>query len=156
MKADLDLIRWLLEESGVSKYQIWKDTGIPQTTLSDLTIGKTLIENMFFNRAAKLTEYAKIIQSGGDTKMTKLIGIKKAVGDYNNWQGHAEIMIDTETGEIWCNVYASGNEWTTYEVKTVKRLIYKATVSMWERDNKTSMREINEKAEEMMKEEKVK
>lgn len=152
--ADEKLIRWLLDESGISRYRIWKDTGIPETTLSDLATGKTLIENMFFKKAAKLTEYAKIIKDGGDTKMTKLTGIKKAVGEYNNWQGHAEIMLDKESGKVWCDVFASGQEWKNYHDENVVRLLTKAINSMWERDDTTSMREINEKAKESMKEEK--
>lgn len=71
-----------------------------------------------------------------------LTGIKKAVGEYNNYQGHAEIMMDTADNMVWCNRYASGGEWTRYDSDTVKRLIDKATVSMWERDNKTTMAEV--------------
>lgn len=71
-----------------------------------------------------------------------LKGIKKAVGQYNSHQGHAEIMIDTADNTVWCNTYASGGEQTRYDSDTVKRLIDKATVSMWERDNKTTMAEI--------------
>jgi len=58
MKADLNLINWLLNESGVSMYAVSKATGIAQTTLSDLRTGKTSIERITLGHAMKLTEYA--------------------------------------------------------------------------------------------------
>ena len=60
MKADLNLINWLLNESGVSMYAVSKTTGIAQTTLSDLRTGKTSIERITLGHAMKLTEYAKL------------------------------------------------------------------------------------------------
>jgi len=95
----------------------------------------------------------KIIIEKGEAEMEikRFTGIKQAVGHFNNHQGHAEIMLDKESGKVWCDVFASGNEWKEYHDHSVVRLMSKATVSMWERDDKTSMREINEKAEEMMK-----
>lgn len=95
----------------------------------------------------------RIIIEKGDTEMEikRFTGIKQAVGHFNGWQGHAEIMLDKESGKVWCDVFASGQEWINYGPE-VTRLLSKATVSMWERDDKTSMREINEKSEEKMKE----
>lgn len=58
MKADKTLIVWLLYKSGISRYRISKATGIPQTTLSDLSAGKTTIDQMRFKNAAILTDYA--------------------------------------------------------------------------------------------------
>lgn len=58
MKADEAMIRWLLEESGISRYRIHKDTGIPQTTLERWANGKTEIARMSFENAAALTAYA--------------------------------------------------------------------------------------------------
>lgn len=62
MKADLKLITWLLNESGVSMYAVSKATGIAQTTLSDLMTGKTSIERMTLGHAITLTEYAEKIK----------------------------------------------------------------------------------------------
>ncbi len=58
MIANSELIKWLLEESEVTKYQISKATGIHQTTLTNLENGTSLIENLSFKNAAALTEYA--------------------------------------------------------------------------------------------------
>ena len=62
MKADITLINWLLNESGVSMYAVSKATGIAQTTLSDLSTGKTSIERMSLGHAMTLTEYAEKIK----------------------------------------------------------------------------------------------
>lgn len=62
MKADLLKIKWILNDSGLSRYQIHKATGIHQTTLANLVEGKSLIENLSFKNAAALTEYAEKIQ----------------------------------------------------------------------------------------------
>ena len=35
-----DEIRRAIEESGVTRYRIWKDTGVPQATLSRFMSGK--------------------------------------------------------------------------------------------------------------------
>ena len=60
MNADLNLINWLMQESGLSKYSISKATGIHQTTLANLEDGTSLIENLSFKNAAALTEYAEL------------------------------------------------------------------------------------------------
>ena len=65
MIANSELIKWLLEESGVTKYRISKATGIHQTTLTKLETGIALIENLSFKNAIVLTKYAeKIIMEG--------------------------------------------------------------------------------------------
>lgn len=40
----------------------------------------------------------------------KITGIKKAVGEHNNWLNRspfyrANIMLDTSTGEVWCDCF---------------------------------------------------
>lgn len=59
MKADLLSIKWILNDSGLSRYQISKETGIHITTLSNLVEGKSLIENLSFKNAAALTSFAE-------------------------------------------------------------------------------------------------
>ena len=59
MKADYLLVKWILNDSGLSRYQISKATGIHQTTLANLVEGKSLIENLSFKNAAALTSFAE-------------------------------------------------------------------------------------------------
>lgn len=71
MIANSELIKWLLEESEVTKYRISKATGIHQTTLSNLENGTSLIENLSFKNAIVLTKYAEMIKE--EKKMLKVI-----------------------------------------------------------------------------------
>jgi len=59
MYAELLKIKWILNDSGLSRYQIHKATGIHQTTLANLVEGKSLIENLSFKNAAALTSFAE-------------------------------------------------------------------------------------------------
>lgn len=63
MKADSELIEWLLEQQ-ITRYQISKATGITEMTLSRLTTGNSKIENLPLKTAAALTEYAEKIMKG--------------------------------------------------------------------------------------------
>lgn len=51
-----DNIKKLLD-SGITNYRIHKDTGIAQSTLSDLKNGKSRIEDMRLEVALKLNDY---------------------------------------------------------------------------------------------------
>lgn len=62
-KADSDLIRWLLHDSGESRYQISRDTGVAQSTLSRIVSEETNIDNMSFGVASKLTDHAKKLKT---------------------------------------------------------------------------------------------
>jgi len=46
-----------LIDSDITNYRIYKDTGIAQSTLSDLKNGKTTIDSMRLDNALKLNEY---------------------------------------------------------------------------------------------------
>lgn len=57
--ADSDLIRWLLEDSGISRYRISKDTGVSETTLSRLKSGDIQLDSIRYGFAKALTRYAR-------------------------------------------------------------------------------------------------
>lgn len=52
-------IEYLLFKSGITNYQISKETGIRQTTLGKYTTGKAEISNMSLGNAEKLYAYFK-------------------------------------------------------------------------------------------------
>lgn len=56
MFADETMIKWLFENR--TQYFINKNTGVPQSTLSDIKTGKKELSNIAFGNAAKLTELA--------------------------------------------------------------------------------------------------
>lgn len=55
-------IRWLLFDSGVSSYRIGQDTGVPAPNIFRLQNGQAQIENLRFNTASALTEYARKVR----------------------------------------------------------------------------------------------
>lgn len=59
--ADSRLIEWLLNQSGVSNYQISKKSKIGESTLSRISSGETSMHSIRFGTAIKLTEYARMI-----------------------------------------------------------------------------------------------
>lgn len=57
MKVDTKAIEWLL--SNATRYRISKETGVPQSNLSELVNGKRELKNMTIEAGSKLTEYAR-------------------------------------------------------------------------------------------------
>lgn len=57
MKVDTNAIEWLL--SNATRYRISKETGVPQSNLSDLVNGKRKMKNLTIEVGSKLTAYAK-------------------------------------------------------------------------------------------------
>ena len=57
-------------------------------------------------------------------KTIKIYGHKKAIGEYKNWLSRAwgnkaKIMLDLETGHVWCDAFTSCNEWIEYHDSNV-------------------------------------
>lgn len=75
----------------------------------------------------------------------KITGIKKAVGEFNNWQGAARVYFDRSDLSVWTNVYASENEWNEYHDDNIVEI--HAKLAMDQRDDVTSMKEIRELCE---------
>ena len=45
--------------------------------------------------------------------------IKKAVKEFNDWQGDAVIMCDEEDGEVWTDVFVDANSWKKYHSDSI-------------------------------------
>jgi len=54
------MLKNLIDSANISLYKLSKDTGIPYSTLSDLTCGNTLIENTSSNTLYRLAKYFNI------------------------------------------------------------------------------------------------
>ena len=86
----------------------------------------------------------------------KITGIKKAVGEHNNWLNRspfyrANIMLDTSTGEVWCDCFTSCNEWKEYHDSSIISLSrYMSDQSFWEAD--ITMKNLKKYAEMACKE----
>lgn len=62
----LENIKKLLENENISNYQISKETGIPQSTLSAYTTKRTDIESMNLSHALKLLDYYMELKTKGE------------------------------------------------------------------------------------------
>lgn len=130
--------------SDKTAYEISQATGMSPSNITDLRVGKRKIDNITLANAEKLQDYqvnsSLRTEEGEAIENLKIKGLKKAVGDFNDWQGHAVIFYDKEEHKAWTEVYASSNEWVEYHDEEVVSLHEKD--DFLGRDNKTSMREI--------------
>lgn len=127
--------------SDKTAYEIAQATGMSPSNITDLRIGKRKIDNITLANAEKLHDYQTtgMLRTSEDEEIEKLKvkGLKKAVGDFNAWQGHAVIFYDKEEQCVWTEVYASSNEWTEYKDDAVVEIVSKD--DFFGRDDKTSM-----------------
>ena len=130
--------------SDKTAYEIAQATGMSPSNITDLRVGKRKLDNVTLASAEKLYDYQMNGSAGTDEDEAiaelKVKGLKKAVGDFNDWQGHAVIFYDKEEHKAWTEVYASSNSWTEYHDDVVVSIHEKD--DFLGRDNKTSMREI--------------
>lgn len=66
--------------------------------------------------------------------------METAVRDFNGWQGHACIMWDSEDGEVWTDVFASGEEGRRYHSTTIHCIVVKD--NLYGRDEKYSAKRL--------------
>ena len=130
--------------SDKTAYEIAQAAGMSPSNITDLRNGKRQLDNITLAKAEKLYDYQvnRNIRTAEDEAIAelKVKGLKKAVGDFNDWQGHAVIFYDKEDRKAWTEVYASSNEWSEYHDAEIVSLHEKD--DFLGRDNKTSMREI--------------
>src|SRR5699024_1138303 len=141
MIIDTDKIQALLDDKRISYGRISEATGISKGPLFEYRSGKRDISIMSIDMAEKLQKLYDDIQKGDDNVDIKITGLKKAVGDYNNWQEQARIYFDIKDLEVWTNVYPGGNEsWDKHhETNTVEVINKRGIVA---KDNEyLSMRE---------------
>jgi len=128
-----------LLNSNVSSLEIQYKTGVRNEAISKYRSGANDIKNMTLDTAEKLCNF-----KGGTTMDVKIKGLKKAVGDFNNWQGAATVYLDKKEMKVWTNVYTNGGDWDDYHDQNIVQVLSKATNSILERDNKTTMRQLSE------------
>ena len=130
--------------SDKTAYEIAQATGMSPSNIADLRSGKRNLDNITLANAEKLYDYqingSLRTQEDEAIENLKIKGPKKAVGDFNDWQGHAVIFYDKEEQKAWTEVYASSNSWSEYHDDAVIAIHQKD--DFLGRDNKTSMREI--------------
>ena len=150
MIIDIDKINKLLEMEDISADYVFSKTGISRTNYRGYKKNGNLnIMNMSLNTAMKLQElYEEVSQR--EVIGMKIKGVKKAVGDFNNWQGAARVYFDMDELKVWTNIYEGPGSWDDYHDNAIVEVYSKATFSILERDNEISMRDLQLLCEEKL------
>lgn len=142
MIIDTDKVKDLLNNKTITYDHISNVTGLSKGAIYPYRSGKRKIESMSIEVASKLQKFYEENQKGEDNVDIKITGLKKAVGDYNDWQEQARVYFDTKDLEVWTNVYSGGNEsWDEYHDNNIIEVVNKR--GMLANDNDyLSMREL--------------
>ena len=120
------------------------ETGLDGNNIARYRNGKSDLKNMNRNYLEGLQKFYNTHKDDKPKEKLKIVGIRKAVGTFNNWQGAAKVYFDSSDTSVWTKTYASPGEWNRYMDPRITQIAQKATNRMDERDNKITMREIRE------------
>lgn len=76
----------------------------------------------------------------------QLSGVREAIRDFNGWQGHAVIMFDTLTGDVWTDVFADDESFNPCKKTTVAVYIKDALHGRNKRVTKDRLNDLLNKA----------
>ena len=146
MIIDVNKVEALLNNSRVSGGRIAEETGITSKMVSKYRTGESKLMNMTLDTAIKFQALHDKIQGGTDLDI-KIKGLKKAVGEFNNWQGAARIYFDKENLSVETYVYSSPGSYQQFDADTIVEVAQKANSNMFERDDTITMLKLKELCE---------
>lgn len=120
------------------------ETGLDGNNIARYRSGKSDLKNMNRRYLEALQKFYNAHKDDKPKEKLKIIGIRKAVGAFNTWQGAARVYFDPSDTSVWTKTYVSPGEWNRYKDARIFEIAQKATNRMDERDNKITMREIRE------------
>jgi len=142
MIIDTNKVRALLDDKSVTYDHISDVTGLSKGAIYPYRSGKRDITAMSIEVANKLQTLYEDLQKGDGDVDVKIKGLKKAVGEFNDWKEQARIYFDKEELEVWTNVYPGGNKsWEEYHDKNIVEVINKRGMVANDNDY-LSMREL--------------
>lgn len=143
-----------LIKSTVPALWISEETGLNVKGITNYRTGSAKFSNMTRGYLEALQKfYNNHENSEEDKKMEniKIKGIRKAVGEFNKWQGAVRVYFDPSTMSVWTNIYNGPGEEEHYDDPAIIQIMQKATNRMDERDDKITMRQIREAVAELLK-----
>lgn len=146
-------IDFISKKYNVSKYYISKVGNVTQSALSKAIERDQATDSL---TVKTIIAISKAIQKTPGETLDELLnyeeefrmnnvnikGIKKAVGDFNKWQGAARIYFDKENLSVETYVYSSGGNFEEFNDNNIVEVAQKATHSILERDDKITMAEL--------------
>lgn len=133
-----------LIKSEIPAQWISDETGLDGNNIARYRNGKSDLKNMNRNYLEGLQKFYNAHKDDEPKEKLKIVGIRKAVGVFNAWQGAARIYFDLSDTSVWTKTYVGPDEWNYYKDPEIVQIAQKATNRMDERDNTITMREIRE------------
>lgn len=139
-----------LIKSTVPALQISEETGLNVKGITNYRTGRAKLSNMTRGYLEKLQQFYNAHKEDTPMENVKITGIRKAVGDFNDWQGAARVYFDPSDMSVWTNVYSGPGEEDRYDDQAITQIAQKATNRMDERDDRITMRQIRETVAEVI------
>lgn len=139
-----------LIKSTVPALQISEETGLNVKGITNYRTGRAKLSNMTRGYLEKLQQFYNAHKEDKAMENVKITGIRKAVGDFNDWQGAARVYFDPTDMSVWTNVYGGPGEENHYDDPAITQIAQKATNRMDERDDTITMRRLREAVAEVL------
>lgn len=152
MIINTDQVRSVLKSDFTSP-QIAEESGLKPRNINNYRQGLADLENMNLKYLAGLQKFYNNHKEDTPMEEFKITGIRKAVGDFNNWQGAARVYFDPTDMSVETYVYEGPGSYEEFDNPKIVEIAQKATTRMDERDNRITMRQIREAVAEVIKRE---
>lgn len=152
MIINTDQVRSVLK-SDFTAPQIAEESGLKPRNINNYRQGLADFENMNLKYLAGLQKFYNNHKNREEDKkmeQLKITGIRKAVGEFNNWQGAARVYFDPSDMSVWTNVYEGPGSYEEFDNPKIVEIAQKSTNRMDERDDRITMRQIRETVAEVI------
>lgn len=149
MIINTDQVRSVLD-SKLTAPQIAEESGLKPRNISNYRQGLADFENMSLKYLTGLQKFYNKHKEDTPMKNIKITGIRKAVGDFNNWQGAARVYFDPANMSVETYVYEGSGSYEEFDDPKIVEIAQKATSRMDERDDTITMRRIHETVAEVI------
>jgi len=143
MIINTDQVKSVLK-SDFTAPQIAEESGLKPRNINNYRQGLADFENMNLRYLVGLQKFYNNHKEDTPMEQLKITGIRKAVGNFNDWQGAARVYFDPTNMSVWTNVYGGPGEEDHYDDPAITQIAQKATTRMDERDDRITMRQIRE------------
>ncbi len=139
-----------LIKSTVPALQISEETGLNVKGITNYRTGRAKLSNMTRGYLEKLQQFYNAHKEDKAMENVKITGIRKAVGDFNDWQGAARVYFDPTDMSVETYVYEGPGSYEEFDDPKIVEIAQKATNRLDERDDRITMRQIREAVAEVI------
>ncbi len=149
MIINTDQVKSVLK-SDFTAPQIAEESGLKPRNINNYRQGLADFENMNLKYLAGLQKFYNDHKGDKPMEQLKITGIRKAVGDFNNWQGAARVYFDPTDMSVETYVYEGSGSYEEFDDPKIVEIAQKATNRMDERDDRITMRQVRETVAEVI------